>query len=149
METLKFPMNSGLWLSCFPLPECPASQATRRCSLPRPPCPGSLAHALGSRLHPASPPRLRSPPASPLVALGGLCPFKRSFQTERRFPAGLAVKESTCQGRGRAEAAWTPGPGSSPAGGPGNPLQRSALERPMDIGARGLPSLGSPRVGHG
>ena len=41
-----------------------------------------------------------------------------------------------------------PGLGRSPGGGHGNLLQYSCLYDPMDIGAWGLQSMGSPRVGH-
>ena len=40
----------------------------------------------------------------------------------------------------------TPGSGSSPGGGHGNPLQCSCLENPMDRGACGLESMGSQRA---
>ena len=41
-----------------------------------------------------------------------------------------------------------PGPGRSPGGGHGNPLQYSCLENPMDRGARGAMVHGITGVGH-
>ena len=42
-----------------------------------------------------------------------------------------------------------PGSGRSPGGGPGNPLQYSCLENPMDRGFwQPLGSMGSQRIGH-
>ena len=41
-----------------------------------------------------------------------------------------------------------PGPGRSPGGGHGNPLQHSCLENPMDRGARGAMVHGITGVGH-
>ena len=46
------------------------------------------------------------------------------------------------------DAGSIPGSGWSPGGGPGNPLQCSCLENPMDRGAWGPQSMGSQRVGH-
>ena len=41
-----------------------------------------------------------------------------------------------------------PGSGRSPGEGNDNPLQYCCLENPMDRGAGGLQSMGSPRVRH-
>ena len=41
-----------------------------------------------------------------------------------------------------------PGPGRSPVGGHGNPLQYSCLENPMDREARGATVHGITGVGH-
>ena len=41
-----------------------------------------------------------------------------------------------------------PGPGRSPGGGDGNPLQHPCLENPMDRGAKQATVHGSPRVRH-
>ena len=41
-----------------------------------------------------------------------------------------------------------PGPGRSPGGGNGNPLQYSCLESPTDMGPGGMQSIGSQWVGH-
>ena len=48
------------------------------------------------------------------------------------FPGGSDSKEPTCNAR---ELGSIPGPGRSPGGGPGNPLQYSCLETAMDRGA--------------
>ena len=40
-----------------------------------------------------------------------------------------------------------PGPGRSPGGGHGNPLQYSCLEYPMDRGAWWVQSIASQRIG--
>ena len=45
-----------------------------------------------------------------------------------QWPSG---KESTCDA---GDAGLIPGSGRSPGGGPGNPLQYSCLENPMDRG---------------
>ena len=44
------------------------------------------------------------------------------------------------------DTGWSPGSGSSPGGGYGNPLQYSCLENPMDRGE--LQSIGSQTVRH-
>ena len=41
-----------------------------------------------------------------------------------------------------------PGPGRSPGGGDGNPLQHPCLENPMDRGAKQATVHGSQRVRH-
>ena len=61
-----------------------------------------------------------------------------------RFAAGASSKEPACQSRRLREASVMPGPGRSPGGGRGDPLQCSCLENPMDRGAwrpavRGVP----------
>ena len=48
------------------------------------------------------------------------------------LPSG---KEPTCQCRRHNRWGWIPGLGRSLRGGPGNPLQCSCLENPMDKGA--------------
>ena len=48
------------------------------------------------------------------------------------LPSG---KEPTCQCRRHKRWGWIPGLGRSLRGGPGNPLQCSCLENPMDTGA--------------
>ena len=55
----------------------------------------------------------------------------------RGFPGGASGKEFTCQYRRckRRNVGLMPGLGRSPGGGPGNPLQYSCLENPMDRGA--------------
>ena len=48
----------------------------------------------------------------------------------------LVVKNSPTNAGDRREAGSIPESGRSPGGGPGNPLQYSCLENPMDRGAR-------------
>jgi len=48
------------------------------------------------------------------------------------FPSGSVVKESTCNA---GDTGLISGPGRSPGGGHGNPLQYSCLENPMQKGA--------------
>ena len=48
------------------------------------------------------------------------------------FPSGSDGKESACN---TGDLGLIPGPGRSPGGGQGNPLQYSCLENPLDRGA--------------
>ena len=48
------------------------------------------------------------------------------------FPGGLAVRNLPAMQRATGDAGLIPGLGRSPGGGPGNPLQYSCLEKPMD-----------------
>ena len=48
---------------------------------------------------------------------------------------GASGKESACQCRSLRVAGSITGPGRTPGGGHGNPLQYSCLENPMDRGA--------------
>ena len=48
---------------------------------------------------------------------------------------GLSGGESTCNAGGTGATGSVPGPGRSPGGGHGNPLQYSCLENPTDRGA--------------
>ena len=48
------------------------------------------------------------------------------------LPCGSVGKESSCDA---GDTGSIPRPGRSPGGGPGNPLQYSSLENPMDRGA--------------
>ena len=69
---------------------------------------------------------------------GGL-PEKVAFEKDfKEFPGGSDGKESVCNAR---NPGLIPGPGKSPGGGNGNPLQYSCLENSMDRGAW-------QRVGH-
>ena len=54
-------------------------------------------------------------------------------------------KESTCNA---GDTGSNLGPGRSPEGRRGSPLQCSCLENPMDREAWQLQSMGSQRVGH-
>ena len=58
----------------------------------------------------------------------------------------LVVKNLPVSSEGLRVTGSIPGPGRSPGGGHGNPLQ-SCLENPMGGGAWGLQSIGSHRVG--
>ena len=62
------------------------------------------------------------------------------------FPGGSVVKNPPANS---GEEAWTPGSGSSPGGGNGNPLQYSCLENSTDREEPGgLQSMGLQRVRH-
>ena len=50
------------------------------------------------------------------------------------LPGGTGGKEPTCQCN-RHDIGLIPGPGRSPGGGHGNPLQYFCFENPMDRGA--------------
>ena len=52
----------------------------------------------------------------------------------RVFPGGTSGKEPACNGRDIRDVGSIPGLGRSPGGGPGNPLQYSCLENPIDGG---------------
>ena len=47
----------------------------------------------------------------------------------------LVIKNPPANARDRRDLGSIPGSGSSPGGGPGNPLQYSCLEKSMDRGA--------------
>ena len=47
----------------------------------------------------------------------------------------LVVKNPPASAGGLGDAGWIPGPGRSPGGGHGKPLQYSYLENPKDGGA--------------
>ena len=61
------------------------------------------------------------------------------------FSGGSMGKESTCNA---GDTGSNLGPGRSPEGRRGSPLQCSCLENPMDREAWQLQSMGSQRVGH-
>ena len=50
----------------------------------------------------------------------------------------LAVKNLSANAGGGRDSGSFPGPGRSPGGGDGNPLQYSCLENPMDEDPSGL-----------
>ena len=56
----------------------------------------------------------------------------RSFLGNVEFPWWLSSKESSCNAVATGDVGLIPGPGRSPGGGHGNPLQYSCLENPMD-----------------
>ena len=60
------------------------------------------------------------------------CPFPSSLWD---FPGGTSGKESACNAGAAGDMGSISGSGRSPGGGPGNPLQYSSLENPMDRGA--------------
>ena len=51
-----------------------------------------------------------------------------------RLPLWLRGRESTCNARAAGDMGSIPGPGWTPGGGHGNPLQYSCPENPMDRG---------------
>ena len=59
-----------------------------------------------------------------------ICHYTKLIQG---FPGDLDCKESACS---TGELSLVPGPGRSPGGGHGNPLQYSCLENSMDKGAQ-------------
>ena len=61
------------------------------------------------------------------------------------LPWGLSGKESACSAEDTGDVGSVPGPGRSPGGGHGNPLQYSCLENPMDRGARWAVVLGATK----
>ena len=64
----------------------------------------------------------------------GLCYQLRlsAHNRDQGFPGGSVVKNPPASA---GDAGLIPGPGRSPGGGNGNPLQHSCLENPMDRGA--------------
>ena len=56
------------------------------------------------------------------------------------------VKNLPASARDRGDAGSVPGSGRFPGGGPGNPLQYSCLENPLDRGAWWALSIGFQRV---
>ena len=62
---------------------------------------------------------------------------------KKGFPGGPVVKNLPASAGGAINLGSTPGPGRSPGGGNGHPLQYSCLENPMDRGGR------SPGGGNG
>ena len=63
------------------------------------------------------------------------------------FQVVLVVKNQPAKSGGIRDVGSIPGSGRSPGGGPGNPLQYSCLENPIEDPG-GLQSVGSQRVGH-
>ena len=61
------------------------------------------------------------------------------------FPGDSVVKNPPANA---GDAGLIPESGRSSGEGNGNPLQCSCLENPRDGEPGGLPSMGSPRVGH-
>ena len=69
----------------------------------------------------------------------------------RASQVALEVKKLLAKAGDVRDAGSIPGPGRSPGGGRGNPLQYSYLENPMDRGVcpwDSLRSMGSQRVRH-
>ena len=64
------------------------------------------------------------------------------------FPGGTSGKEPPASAGDLRDAGSIPGPGRSPRGGHGTPLQYSCLENPMAEEPGGLQSMGSQRVRH-
>ena len=57
------------------------------------------------------------------------------LRVKRGFPGGTSGKEPIANAGDVRDTGSVPGPGRSPGGGHGNPLQYSCLENPMDRGA--------------
>ena len=66
---------------------------------------------------------------------GHLCIFCEVCTDISGFLSGTRGKEPACKGRRHKDVVLLPGSGRSPRGEPGNPLQCSCLENPMDRGA--------------
>ena len=64
------------------------------------------------------------------------------------LPWWLSGKESTCSAGDTRDTGLIPGLGKSPGGRPGNPLQYSCLENPMDKELGRLQPIRLHRVGH-
>ena len=62
------------------------------------------------------------------------------------FSGGSVVKNSPSNAGASGDVWSIPGSGRSTGEGPGNPLQYSCLESPVNRGARGLQSVGLQRV---
>ena len=60
----------------------------------------------------------------------------------------LVVKNLLAKAGDARDVGSVPGSGRSPGGGPGNPLQYSCLENPMDRKAQRVTVHGVPRFGH-
>ena len=60
---------------------------------------------------------------------GGYTPICTTLHRSQGFPGGSVNKESACNA---GDLGSIPGLGRSSGGGPGNPLQYSCLENPMD-----------------
>ena len=58
------------------------------------------------------------------------------------FPGGLVVENLPANAGDIRDAGLIPGLGRSPGGGPGNPLQYTFLENPMDRGTLQAKSIG-------
>ena len=54
------------------------------------------------------------------------------YVPQKGFPAGVSVKEPTCQCRRPKRLGFNPWVGKLPGGGRGNPLQYFCLENPLD-----------------
>ena len=65
-----------------------------------------------------------------------------------KLPWWLSGKESTCSAGDARDTGLIPGLGKSPGGWPGNPLQYSCLENPMDKEPGRLQPIRLHRVGH-
>ena len=74
--------------------------------------------------------------------------YRTSTIHQGGFPGALVVKNPPANAGDLRDVNSIPGSGRFPGGGPGNPLQYSCLENPMDRGPCGLQSMGSQRVGH-
>ena len=64
------------------------------------------------------------------------------------FPGGAGGEEPACQGRRGRDASSACGPGGSPGGGTGNPLQCSGWRIPGTEEPGGVQPMGLRRVGH-
>ena len=64
------------------------------------------------------------------------------------LPRAAMVKKLPATAGDAGDRGSIPGPGRSPGGGPGNPLQDSCLENPTDRGDWWLRSVKSQRVRH-
>ena len=60
--------------------------------------------------------------------------FEETYKWLPGFPRGIVVKNPLAYAGDAGDDGLIPGPGISPGGGNGNPLQYSCLENPMDRG---------------
>ena len=61
--------------------------------------------------------------------------FTKAFAPGWGFPGGSVVKNPPANAEDAVDTGSTPGSGTSPGGGNGNPLWYSCLGNPMDRGA--------------
>ena len=64
------------------------------------------------------------------------------------FPGGSVVKNLPANAKDTGNAGLIPGPGRSPGGGNGNPLQHSCLENPVGRGTWWATACGVTKSGN-
>ena len=72
--------------------------------------------------------------------------FEETYKWLPGFPRGIVVKNPLADAGDAGDEGLIPGPGISPGGGNGNPLQYSCLETPWTEEPGRLQSMGFQRV---